>query len=285
VCSSDLDAHLETSRFVFGGRPAASDFALYGQLTQLAGFDPTAAAIALESAPRVVAWVDMVEDLSGLEPRDDDWLRRDAIPDTLRALDVVGPIAAFEIFIMRGRDTTNGWQTWWCGWLQSSGVEGSRQFDATQGVLYPYLQGRGVELCPAFSYLSPQLKLKATGASYGYGYNVYLSVPADRPPIKTSKVQRPSETTLFGDAAQVNDFQAPASFENPMLEEWYYLDNPTNYSSANYYPHSHFRHAQKANVAFCDGHVATEVMVPGSLDRRLPSQFVGCLRPEILTLP
>lgn len=81
-----LDAHLETSRFVFGARPAAADFALYGQLTQLAGFDPTAAALALELAPRVVAWVDTVEDLSGLEPRDEDWMHRDAIPATLRAL-------------------------------------------------------------------------------------------------------------------------------------------------------------------------------------------------------
>jgi prepilin-type N-terminal cleavage/methylation domain-containing protein/prepilin-type processing-associated H-X9-DG protein len=190
-----------------------------------------------------------------------------------------------SFFIMRGQDTTNGWQTWWCGWLQSSGVEGSRQFDATQGALYPYLQGRGVELCPAFNYLSLQLKLKATGASYGYGYNVYLSVPDGRQPIKTSRVHRPSETTLFGDAAQVNDFQAPASPENPMLEEWYYLDNPPSHAGANYYPHGHFRHMQKANVAFCDGHVGAEMMVPGSLDRRLPSQYVGCLRGEILTLP
>jgi glutathione S-transferase len=81
-----LDAHLESSRFVFGGRPAASDFALFGQLTQLAGFDPSSAAIALESAPRVVAWIDAVEDLSGLEPHHEDWLGRDAIPETLRAL-------------------------------------------------------------------------------------------------------------------------------------------------------------------------------------------------------
>jgi prepilin-type processing-associated H-X9-DG protein len=70
-----------------------------------------------------------------------------------------------------------------------------------------------------------------------------------------------------------------------MLEEWYYLDNPTNYSSASYYGHDHFRHAQKANVVFCDGHVGPEVMVPGSLDRRLPGQLVGCLRGGILTLP
>jgi glutathione S-transferase len=81
-----LDARLGASRFLLGGRPASSDFALYGQLTQLAAFDPTPAAIALETAPRVVAWVDLVEDLSGLEPRDDDWLTRDAAVAALRPL-------------------------------------------------------------------------------------------------------------------------------------------------------------------------------------------------------
>ncbi len=81
-----LDAHLTQHRFVFGGRPAAADFALYGQLTQLAGFDPTPTAIALEVAPRVVAWVDVVEDLSGLEPTDEQWMARDALPATLMDL-------------------------------------------------------------------------------------------------------------------------------------------------------------------------------------------------------
>ena len=81
-----LDAHLTTSRFVLGRRPAAADFALYGQLTQLTGFDPTPAALALAAAPRVVAWVDLVEDLSGLEPNDDDWPAPSSLPDTLRAL-------------------------------------------------------------------------------------------------------------------------------------------------------------------------------------------------------
>jgi glutathione S-transferase len=81
-----LDAHLAVSRFVMGGRPGASDFGLLGQLTQLAGFDPTPSAIALEIAPRVVAWLDLVEDLSGLEPTDGDWTARDGVPATLRAL-------------------------------------------------------------------------------------------------------------------------------------------------------------------------------------------------------
>ena len=81
-----LDAHLIESRFVMGGRPGAADFGLYGQLTQLAGFDPTPMAIARDIAPRVAAWVDVVDDLSGLEPRDGDWMDRDAVPATLRAL-------------------------------------------------------------------------------------------------------------------------------------------------------------------------------------------------------
>ena len=81
-----LDAHLTASRFVMGRRPGASDFGLFGQLTQLVAFDPTPAAIALAVAPRVVAWVDVVEDLSGLEPSDADWQSRHDVPDTLRAL-------------------------------------------------------------------------------------------------------------------------------------------------------------------------------------------------------
>jgi glutathione S-transferase len=81
-----LDAHLEGTRFVFGGRPSSADFGLYGQLTQLVAFDPTPAAIALETAPRVIAWVETTEDLSGLEPENDDWMRREALPETLRGL-------------------------------------------------------------------------------------------------------------------------------------------------------------------------------------------------------
>ena len=81
-----LDARLRESPFVLGARPAACDFGLYGQLTQLAGWDPTPRAIALERAPRVVAWIDLVEDLSGFEPHDDGWIARDSIPSSLRAL-------------------------------------------------------------------------------------------------------------------------------------------------------------------------------------------------------
>ena len=81
-----FDAHIGNGPFLFGQRPAAADFGLFGQLTQLAAFDPTPAALTRERAPRVLAWVQTVDDLTGLEPTDADWIARDAVPATLRAL-------------------------------------------------------------------------------------------------------------------------------------------------------------------------------------------------------
>ena len=81
-----LDAQLRVQPFVMGARPGTADFGLFGQLTQLALFDPTSQALALGEAPRVVAWCHGVEDLSGLEVTDADWTPRDAVPETLGAL-------------------------------------------------------------------------------------------------------------------------------------------------------------------------------------------------------
>lgn len=81
-----FDAHLQTSRFVFGRRPASSDFGLFGQLTCLVLFDPTPAAVAIRESARIYAWTEGNEDLSGLEPADADWIAADALSGTLRAL-------------------------------------------------------------------------------------------------------------------------------------------------------------------------------------------------------
>jgi prepilin-type N-terminal cleavage/methylation domain-containing protein/prepilin-type processing-associated H-X9-DG protein len=184
--------------------------------------------------------------------------------------------------------STNNGMIHWCGWLDSSRPEGERLYDFSAGKLFPYLSGSDVRLCPSLNPALGRLKLKATNiVFFSYGYNGVSLSPsaASSLSINISQIKRLTETALFADAAQVNDFQWPASRSNPMLEEWYYLDDPTNHSSSSYYPHGHFRHAQKASVVFCDGHVGMERMVAGSLDQKLPSQFVGRLRPEILTVP
>ena len=174
--------------------------------------------------------------------------------------------------------TTNYGQVYWFGWI-GPGPEGQRPYDLSLGALHPYISDSQVRICPSLNYALAQFKLKADGVVYSYGYNLYLSTAAAKPPVAIGKLPHPTGTALFADAAQVNDFQAPASPANPMLEEWYYVD--TNSS----YPNGHFRHNQKANVVFSDGHVGLENPVAGSMDLRLPEQFVGRLRPEILAVP
>jgi len=81
-----FEDHLRVLPYLMGRRPGASDFATYGQLTQLAEFDPTPAALTLSVAPRVTAWVGMMEDQSGVEPADEDWIDPANPPPTLKAL-------------------------------------------------------------------------------------------------------------------------------------------------------------------------------------------------------
>lgn len=60
-----LDRIIERHGFVLGPHPSAADFAMYGQLTQLGIIDPTSAQVLVTHSPRLRAWLDRVEDLSG----------------------------------------------------------------------------------------------------------------------------------------------------------------------------------------------------------------------------
>ncbi|MFT4519895.1 MAG: glutathione S-transferase [Halioglobus sp.] len=81
-----MENHLGNQKYMLGNRPAAGDFGLYGQLSQLVGFDPTPRAIAHEVSPRTVAWVDLMRDPSGLEPTEQDWVSIADQPTSLRGL-------------------------------------------------------------------------------------------------------------------------------------------------------------------------------------------------------
>jgi prepilin-type N-terminal cleavage/methylation domain-containing protein len=167
---------------------------------------------------------------------------------------------------------TNNGDVYWFGWIER-GVEGQRRFDVSQGLLYPYVRD-SVRKCPQLNYSLAEFKLKATGAAYGYGYNLHLSPAPNLLKLKMHSLARPSDLALFADSAQVNTFQAPASPENPMLEEFYYV----NSSEAT----AHFRHRNVAMGTFGDGHAASQKMEPGSLDDRLPTANVGRLPARFL---
>ena len=61
------------------------DFALFGQLTQLCQVEPTSYNVA-KTRPRLRAWVDRLEDLSGLKVEDDAWLAADETRTALAPL-------------------------------------------------------------------------------------------------------------------------------------------------------------------------------------------------------
>jgi glutathione S-transferase len=108
-----LDRLLARRGFVLGGRPSAADFALYGQLTQLAIVEPTPATLTRQRSPRLRAWVDRVEDLSGLPVSDADWFAPDeALEATAPLLAEIGRVylpflRANAAALAAGRDTVD----------------------------------------------------------------------------------------------------------------------------------------------------------------------------------
>lgn len=61
-----LEPLAKRGRYLFGTRPGIADFALFGQLSQLAE-DPGPGSILRERAPSVAHWLRRLDDLSGLE--------------------------------------------------------------------------------------------------------------------------------------------------------------------------------------------------------------------------
>ena len=79
-----MDRIIERQGFVLGAAPSSADFAIYGQLTQLGMFDPTPTRLLETNAPRLRAWLDRMEDLSG--HTSDQWLARTLVNEHLSEL-------------------------------------------------------------------------------------------------------------------------------------------------------------------------------------------------------
>ena len=123
-----MESHLARQSFMLGGRPGAGDFALFGQLTQLVGFDPTPRAIAHEVSPRTVAWVDRMEDQSGLEPAEEDWTAPEDMPATFKGLlDEIGRVYV-PALLANARAKEAGATTW------EADIDGARWSQQT----FPY---------------------------------------------------------------------------------------------------------------------------------------------------
>jgi len=152
-------------------------------------------------------------------------------------------------------------------------AEGDRDLDITRGPLYPYIQEVGkIEVCPGFDYSNALWKPKFQGASYGYGYNWVLGGMTNAAKVMNStQVSNAAHVILFADCGQVNTFQAPASADKPMMEEFYEIDSSSKTI--------HFRHNNHANLLFVDGHVESWKPFPGTEDRRVKDELFGRVTP------
>jgi glutathione S-transferase len=85
-----IEAQLEVSRFLFGGRPSIGDIGLFGQLSQMA-IDPSASAIMRGQAVRAFQWVQDLDDASGIEG---EWRdpAQPAGPGVERLLNLIGEV-------------------------------------------------------------------------------------------------------------------------------------------------------------------------------------------------
>jgi prepilin-type N-terminal cleavage/methylation domain-containing protein len=173
---------------------------------------------------------------------------------------------------------TSGGTMWWFGFetYQSQAMpEGQRYCDYSQGPLGPYvITAGGIKTDPAFLRYSPRLKPKYQDGNYGYGYNTVLAADSTGKPRNVTQVNFPTQIVVFATCAQVNTFQPPASPKNPMIEE-FYMVNDTTVSA-------HFRHGRCALAAFLDGSVRPlsmdTDMQPGTQDQRIPTANIGTLK-------
>ena len=107
-----MEEHLLNSSFLLGTKPSSSDFSFYGQLTQLVGFDPTPRKIAYEYSLRTVAWVDVLDDLSGHDTKNTAWTKLEDSPESLKnLLKEVGKMY-IPALLSNAQALENGDETW-----------------------------------------------------------------------------------------------------------------------------------------------------------------------------
>ena len=130
---------------------------------------------------------------------------------------------------------------WWGGWDGTT-------YDASKGLIQPYLKSDQVRSCPSFAVPAAN----AYEGPTGYAYNVDTLSPTGYGPAPTytampraaslASIEDTARTVAFCDAAQLDSASAIRSST--------YLSSPSSD-----YPNFHARHLETGNVLFCDGHV------------------------------
>ena len=141
----------------------------------------------------------------------------------------------------------------------------SQSFDPAKGPLAAYL-GKSGHIKECATLHTPSTQGDSDGRFFekgcgGYGYNMaYLgSRPGDwtyTQPVCRSTLANLNQTAMFSDAAMAYP-QGPIEYS--FMEPPYWVDeNGIREDWGQPVPSVHFRHAGRANVVWCDGHVTSE---------------------------
>ncbi len=164
---------------------------------------------------------------------------------------------------------------WWFGFEPAASMslpEGKRTLDPSGGPLGNYVPA-GYRPDPSFQFTGKALKAKYRSGYLGVGYNIGLGGGW----LGTGEAKRywqltdPSKVVVFATSAQVNTFQSPASARNPMIEEFYGIDE-TQVTV-------HFRHHGYAMVSYANGSAGLLPMDESTRDMRAPKAQIGMLAP------
>lgn len=162
-------------------------------------------------------------------------------------------------------------------WFGTRAVDG-QPWNFTGSPLYPYLKTDRIKSCPSFDPTmtdTDKSGFEVNGGGYGYN-QVYLgsaiaadesawnyTVPATHAPAKQNMIKRTSEKIAFADVA----------FANPGLIEYAFVEPPVTSWGAST-PSMHFRHRDKASIAWADGHVTAEPF-GWTLSKSDPANYLG----------
>jgi len=158
---------------------------------------------------------------------------------------------------------------------------GNAAFDGAQGPLAEYLGGAGasrwVRRCPALPMVDGGLEASCGGYGYnahGVGSEVCLGVDnPTRQGMRAGTLAHPARTVMFADTAYMQGGGAQAK-----LIEYSFAEPPRFAGGGTPWPTIHFRHAGRANVAWCDGHVTSEVLA--RTGTRGAAQHLGWFGPD-----
>ncbi|MFZ4775805.1 MAG: type II secretion system protein [Terrimicrobiaceae bacterium] len=176
----------------------------------------------------------------------------------------------------RQNDPANGTGvTWWFGFEPAASMgraEGQREFNPSLGPLGGYIP-KGIRPDPSFALGGNAFKPKYKNGYIGTGYNVLLGGGFMGTGTRQHQLQLsdPSKVVVFFTSAQINTFQRPATANNPMLEEFYGIDEKE--------ATVHFRNNGKAMVSFASGNAGFLEMDESTRDSRMPKANVGRFAP------